>query len=171
MFRKTLIALPALALGLALAPGAHAQTTEDRLDIVELTARLDTSVDAKQWDTARALFVDTIEVEMGGPAETMPADELIASWSRNLYEGKPSFHLRGNHIIDFSSPTRAVVRSKGYAWNRVNAGLPDGDLWEVWGDYTFDVRKVDGEWMLGSFVFALRNSRGNGNVPGYVPEQ
>ncbi|MBM2578123.1 nuclear transport factor 2 family protein [Jannaschia sp. Os4] len=153
------------------APGfAAAQDAADRMAVIELSNALDAAVDRKDWDLARSYFTDEIEVAMGSPdAQAMPADELIGGWETNLYEGKPSFHLRGGHVVTFDGPDAGTVESQGYAWNRIE-GFEGGDLWEVWGSYTFDVvREADG-WRLASFVFQPHHTRGNEAIPGHVPD-
>lgn len=162
--------LRTLLVCLVLTGPAVAQTADDHLAIVATADALDTAVDAKDWDGARALFTDDIVVTLPGvPATSQPADDLIGQWSTYLYPEKTSFHLRGNHLVTFHSPTSATLKSKGYAWNH----LPDfdgGALWEVWGDYVYDVEKTDGTWKLTSFAFSPVHQRGNPAVPAHLPQ-
>jgi len=146
-----------------------AQGVEDRVAVIELSNALDAAVDAKDWTTARSYFTDEIEVAMGdGAGESMPADDLIGSWETYLYEGKPSYHLRGGHRVTFEDADTGVVESQGYAWNLIE-GFEGGELWEVWGSYAFDVVRTEDGWRLASFAFAPHHTRGNDAVPGHVP--
>jgi len=160
-----------LPIALVFAIGAaHAQSPKDRAALIELSNRLDETVDAKAWPEARALFVDTIAFAFGeNTVDAMPADDLVGMWEEYLYEGKSSFHLRGGHVVTFSGRNDATVTSKGYAWNRVE-GLDGGDLWEVWGDYVYKMERVEGTWKITSFNFQPLHERGNPDVPMYLPE-
>ena len=166
-----LAAALAAALAMAAAGGAPAESAEDRLAIIEATNALDASVDAKDWQRARAVFAEEIAVSLPGQeTRMMPSAELVGLWEENLYDEKASFHLRGGHLVSFDGPDRATVASKGYAWNRVE-GLAGGDLWEVWGDYVYEAKRTPDGWRLTSFSFAPAHQRGNTDVPGYRPAE
>ncbi|MEM9285211.1 MAG: nuclear transport factor 2 family protein [Pseudomonadota bacterium] len=149
---------------------AAAQSPLDRMMIVEAASRLDTAVDAKAWDEAEALFTGTITFTYGDQTtDGMPASDLIGLWSANLFEEKTSFHLRGDHIIIFDGRRSATLTSKAYAWNKLE-GMEGGELYEVWGDYTYGLVKQDGGWLISSFAFQPRLERGNTALPAYRPE-
>lgn len=150
---------------------AAAQTATDRVAIIELTGALDTAVDAKDWEAAEALFTEDLVFTYGTqPPQEMKASELVGMWSTNLFETKTSFHLRGGHVVTFDDRSAGTVTSKAYAWNRLE-GLEGGDLWEVWGDYTYRVVEEDGTWKIAGFAFNPVLERGNKKVPGYRPEE
>ena len=150
---------------------SFAQTANDQLQIIAVSNALDTAVDAKQWSTAQALMTTDIELSLPGQnTRTTTAKDLIEMWSTNLYEGKPSFHLRGNHVVKFSNTDTAVVRSKAYAWNKIEA-FQGGQLWEVWGDYEYKMVKTNQGWKIASFKFTPTHQRGNTRIPAYVPPQ
>lgn len=164
-------ALFAAAAFAAVIPSAIAQdnTMQQLLDeraIITVADELDTAVDAKAWDTAAGLFTAEIDVDLsaaGGPVERMASADLVGMWRQNLFAEKSSFHLRGNHIVTFTGDG-ATLRSKAYAWNRL-PGLPGGDLWEVWGDYSYRMARVDDGWAIASFTFVPQAQRGNAEVP------
>ena len=103
---RTLLATAAaatIALSEAAADPVTAERLVDQTELIRITDSLDSAVDAKAWDTARAFFTDTVTVDFGtlsgtGPV-TIPADDLIAGWRGNLTAEKTSFHLRGNHRV------------------------------------------------------------------------
>jgi hypothetical protein len=99
----------------------------------------------------------------------MPSAELVSAWEKNLYPGKASFHLRGNHRVTVDGETATVI-STGYAWNKVE-GLEAGDLWEVWGNYEHGFERRGGDWKVTSFEFAPVHQRGNLDIPTYQPGQ
>lgn len=165
----------ALAATLALALPSQAQvagdpataaTLIDRAEMVRIADAIDAAVDAKDWDGARALFTDTIDVDFtsltGGAPATMSADALIAGWAGNLTETKESFHLRGNHRIAFDGPDAATMTSHGYAWNRMaTPQAPDGALWEVWGTYVHGFTRTEVGWRVESMTFDATAQRGD----------
>jgi ketosteroid isomerase-like protein len=165
----------ALAATLALALPAQAQiagdpvtaeTLVDRAEMVRIADAIDAAVDAKDWDAARALFTDEIDVDFtsltGGAPATIPADALIAGWSGNLTATKESFHLRGNHRIAFDGPDAATMTSHGYAWNRMaTPDAPDGALWEVWGSYTHGFTRTEDGWRVEAMTFDATAQRGD----------
>jgi hypothetical protein len=145
--------------------------------MVRIADAIDVGVDAKNWDATRAFFTDTIDVDfsslVGGEPVTIPADALIAGWSANLTDEKPSFHIRGNHSITFEDVDNATMFSHGYAWNRMEAGALDengGDpMWEVWGTYIHGFTRTEGGWRVNSMSFFAEAERGNPfvrNTPG-----
>ena len=148
---------------------AIAQTADDRFDIIEASNSLDTAVDAKNWSQAESLFSTDIELTLPGQdTQATTAQDLVSLWATNLYEGKLSFHLRGNHVIEFSGANTAVLQSKAYAWNKIE-GFQGGQLWEVWGDYEYDMVKTSQGWKIASFKFTPTHQRGNTRIPAYVP--
>ena len=168
--RALVLSLAPPLLALALAGPAPAQDAADRLAVIEAANALDAAVDAKDWDRALGLFAPTIVTELPGqePAEG-PAADLVGAWGASLHADKPSFHLRGGHVVAFDGPDRATVESKGYAWNRVE-GLEGGDLWEVWGDYAYDLARDGDGWRITRFAFEPTHERGNTAVPAHQPE-
>ncbi|WP_342359120.1 nuclear transport factor 2 family protein [Terrarubrum flagellatum] len=161
----TLAALAAM-LVLAAAPVA-AQTPDlariaDELAIIRIANALDKAVDGKNWTKARSYFADQVRVDFSslgaGPAATIPSDDLIGGWRANLGPKKTSLHVRGNHIVDIDGDS-AVITSNGYAWNRMEG---NGDpLWEVWGDYRYELKRIAGAWRITAFTFNMTHERGN----------
>lgn len=141
-------------------------------ELTRIADALDAAVDAKDWEGARALFADEVAVDFtgltGGEPATIPADALIGGWSSNLTAAKTSFHLRGNHRVDFRGSDNAHMVSNGYAWNRLEEGalLENGGdpLWEVWGVYTHDFERIRGEWRITGMTFNPTAQRGNAYV-------
>jgi hypothetical protein len=112
--------------------------------LMAVTDAIDRAVDDKDWDEVRSFFADELLVSLpGAEPGAMSADDLVGAFQANLYEEKASFHLRGNHLVTIDGDS-AIVRSSGYAWNRVE-GLEGGDLWEVWDHYEHRFERRDGD--------------------------
>ncbi|KIT18214.1 nuclear transport factor 2 family protein [Jannaschia aquimarina] len=166
-------ALKLLALILAASipiPTFAAAQEGDTAAVIALANAVDRAVDAKDWDAALGYFAETIVSDQPGadPFE-IPAAELVGGWEENLHADKASFHLRGTHVVAFTeSGAAATVTSKAYAFNRVD-GIPGGDLYEVWGDYEYDVVLEDGAWRITRFAFEPSMQRGNIAVVSHQP--
>jgi hypothetical protein len=141
------------------------QRIADELELQRIPAEVEIAVDRKDWAKARSFFADTIRVDftslVGGQPATIPADGLIQGWSANLKGNKQSLHMRGQPLITITADT-ATVHSNGYAYNRM-PGAPDGsgDLWEVWGAYTHELRRTSAGWKITSFTFQKTHERGS----------
>ena len=95
---------------------------------------------------AKEITVDVTSLAGGSPAVVTP-EQLADGWAANLGTGfgqsaKTSFHQRGPGIVRIKG-NKATLISKGYAWNRMEDTRPEGGepLWEVWGTYTYDLRR------------------------------
>lgn len=145
----------------------------DQLAIRGVVDGIDDAVDDKDWTRARGYFTDQVDIDFasldGGPPARVSADALIAGWRRNLYADKLSFHQRSNHDITIDGD-RATVRSKGYAFNRLQRRLGDA-LWEVWGIYTHRLVRTAGGWRCSAIgLTTVIHARGNELARTFVPE-
>ncbi len=173
---NTLLTSAAVSLSLATSALAQdtgqpvtAETMVDRAEMIRIADALDAAVDAKDWGTARAFFMNEITVDftslVGGEPAVIPADGLIAGWSGNLTAEKTSFHLRGNHAVTFNGPDDAEMFSHGYAWNRLERGAEKANggnaLWEVWGTYEHGFTRTEDGWRINAMTFSATAQRGN----------
>ncbi|MBS1796082.1 MAG: nuclear transport factor 2 family protein [Acidobacteria bacterium] len=146
----------------------HADERMLRLVVDEI----DNACDAKDWEKCRAFFADEVTVDFtslaGGEPATIPADALVDAWRTNLYAEKKSYHQRGNHRFEIDGD-RAVVFSKAYAFNLLETGAVTG-LWEVWGNYTHRLQKIDGDWRCTGLILEVVHQRGDDRVRTYLPE-
>jgi len=146
----------------AQAQSSDTQRLADELAVIRVTNEIDIAVDQKDWLKARSYFADELRADFtslaGGQPATMKSDDLITGWRTNLGPKKTSLHLRGNHLVTLNGD-RATVYSHAYAWNRMEG---NGDpLWEVWGNYTHELRRTPAGWKVTAFTFVKTNERGN----------
>jgi hypothetical protein len=141
------------------------QRIADELELARIPAEVEIAVDRKDWPRARSFFAETIRVDftslVGGQPAIIPADGLIQGWSGNLRGDKQSLHMRGQPLITIAGDV-ATVHSNGYAYNRM-PGAPDGsgDLWEVWGAYTHELRRTGAGWRITGLTFQKTHERGS----------
>ncbi len=144
---------------------------EERAAIQDVVDGIDAAVDAKDWTTCRSYFVDTIDVDFsaldGGAPARLPADDLITLWSTNLFAGKGTMHLRGNHQFHVDGDT-ATVTSNAYAINSLHREV-GSDLWEVWGTYTHRLIRTATGWHCTGMGLTVTAARGNETVRTWQP--
>lgn len=142
------------------------QKIADEMAIRLVVDEIDNACDAKDWDKCRAYFTDEIDVDFtslaGGEPAKMKADDLIGAWAKNLFEGKKTFHQRGNHRIEIAGDS-ATVFSKAYAFNLLETGEVTG-LWEVWGNYTHELKRTPDGWNCSAMKLEVIHQRGDGRV-------
>jgi hypothetical protein len=145
--------------------------TSEQSAIQTIIDGLDDAVDSKDWALARSYFADKVHVDFsangGGDPATIPSDALIATWTKNLYPEKQSFHLRGNHRTTVTDD-QAVNESKAYAFNSLADGPLKG-IWEIWGFYTYTLALTDQGWKITGMKLVPAITRGDSRIPGYVP--
>jgi SnoaL-like domain len=141
------------------------QALEDERDALAAIDALDLAVDAKDWTAARALFADQINADfssLGGAPGHISADDLVGGWRTNLYEAKPSFHMRGGAKVTLGNGAAHIV-GNGYAWNALPARA-ENNLWEVWGRYEFDLVRTESGWKITAMKFVATHQRGDPTV-------
>jgi ketosteroid isomerase-like protein len=144
---------------------ARVQVLEDERDALALIDGLDLAVDAKQWEAVRAMFADTIQADfssLGGAPGPLAADDLVNGWRRNLFEGKPSFRLRGGARVSVDGDSASVI-ANGYAWNALPQ-LAENNFWEVWGRYEYGLSRSEDGWKIVSMTFVAMHQRGDASV-------
>jgi hypothetical protein len=151
----------------------HEQRQRDEAAIRLATDEIDNACDAKDWAKCRAFFADEIDVDFtslaGGEPATISADDLVGAWQTNLFAEKKTFHQRGNHRIETDGDSGSVF-SKAYAFNLLESGEVTG-LWEVWGNYTHEFRRIDGEWKCTAMKLEVVHQRGDERVRTFTPEK
>lgn len=144
---------------------------EDTNELVRITNAIDEAVDRKAWSEARQYFTDQVDVDftsLGARAQRTTADQLVENWKTSLPEGKPSFHMRGGHIVRLEGDTGTVV-SQGYAWNRLPLRAAGTDLWEVWGSYEHRFARTAQGWRVTGMKFVKTHERGDPAIRTALP--
>lgn len=145
------------------APGAPLQQLTDEAELARIPVEINAAVDLKDWPRARSFFAREVRVDFtslaGGQPATIPADALIAGWSGNLKGDKESLHMLGGTLVTLKGD-KATVFATGYAYNRKPGG-PEGELWEVWGRYTYTMSRTPAGWKVDGMTFAKTFERGS----------
>jgi len=150
----------------------HEQRQRDEPAIRLATDEIDNACDAKDWEKCRSFFATEVEVDFtslaGGEPGKITADDLISGWQTNLFKEKKTYHQRGNHRIEIDGDSASVF-SKAYAFNLLESGEITG-LWEVWGVYTHEFQRIEGEWKCTAMKLEVVHQRGDERVRNFIPE-
>ncbi len=135
----------------------------ERLDVIETCTRMAWHADQREWEALRSVFADRVRLDYtslnGGEPVTLPADDLVAAWSRTLGAFDATQHLVTNHLVTVDGDT-AVCTASFQATHRL--ATPFGSpLWTLGGTYRFDlVRDGDG-WLISGVVMTATWADGN----------
>jgi SnoaL-like domain len=163
--------------GSALQPLVSAQnagmTTTTLLTQVEAENVINTlfvSVDQKDWKVTRSVFTPQISIDftsLGGGKATIPADDLVAAWNRNLYKDKQSLHMTSNKQFNITA-NRIEARLHGYAYNKLNSAT-GSDVWETWGYYNIGLDRTAAGWKISKLEYFAQRNQGNERARDFVP--
>jgi hypothetical protein len=148
------------------------QQLADETEIRRVVDEIDNACDEKDWERLRTFFADEVDADFTSLAGSEPAkikaDDLVDGWKTNLFQEKKTFHQRSNYRIEIRGD-RAEVFSKGYAFNLLESGEVQG-LWEVWGNYTHSLRRMEDGWKVLGMTLEVIYQRGDQRVRTFVPE-
>jgi SnoaL-like domain len=146
--------------------GSDITDLEDRLAILELTARLSLLLDARDWGALEQIFTDPVHWDrtslFGGEPETQTPAELVAGL-RYALGGLDATH----HLITCQTTNLDGDRATGTAnmqGTHVLANNSGDPVWTVGGrhDYRFE-RAADG-WRISAVTFTVQWATGNMNI-------
>ena len=159
-----LIAFTAFILlsGRARGESATLQQLTDERDVVRITNEIDLALDDKDWDRARSMLADEVNVDftslVGGKPGTVKADDMVKSWKSSRRLQYKTLRIRGNHVATITGD-KAVVMSNGYSWSRTGHGL-----WELGGRYVHEMVRTPKGWRINAMTFTKVAERILGHV-------
>lgn len=130
---------------------------EQRVEVLETLHRLQTAIDARDWDTIRATFLP----DASGYG-SRGVDAIVATMQAHLGGCGPTQHLLGNETVEFTdegATTRAAARVY-----HVGAGSKDGAFFECMGDYSDTWVATPAGWRLRRRHFEMRIMLGDFGV-------
>lgn len=138
----------------------------DRDEIVELTAKLGLFVDARDWEGARRLFLDPVEVDYtsldGGEPQTIDPAGLVAAWEQGLGGLQATHHLIANHVVELDgdeATCAAAVHATHVRPNRLG-----GPVWTLGGRYDFRFRRTPDGWRITAMKLTVAWATGNRRI-------
>jgi hypothetical protein len=140
----------------------------DRFDIADLVTRILQAVDARDWESARGCFADTVSVDysslFGGAPEKLAADVLIERWRGLLPGFDATQHITGPVLVSALAPNNAAARTAVRGYHYVK-GAPGGEIWVVAGHYQMRFAKIDGAWRITALTLEAAYQEGNLDLP------
>ena len=140
--------------------------TEDRLAILELTARLALLVDARDWTALEGLFTDPVYSDrtslFGGEPETSTPAEL-AGGLRYALGGLDATH----HLITCQSISLDGDRATSAANMQVThvlANASGGPVWTVAGRHVYEFKRTADGWRIAGITFTVQWASGNQHI-------
>jgi 3-phenylpropionate/cinnamic acid dioxygenase small subunit len=141
------------------------QALSDRAELHDLVARLAYAEDDKDYDAFRAIFADTVYVDMrtlhGGEAQEITADELTERDRRALDGFAYTQHSAANVLVTLDGD-RAHVRANVTAYHHVPTEQGIDDYCTVRVYWNLGCVRADGRWLIDR-VHVVRD----GPVEGY----
>jgi hypothetical protein len=126
---------------------------EDRLAILDLTARLALTVDAKDWDGFEGLFAD--------PQTQTPA-ELAAGLKGALGNLDTTHHLIACQTISLDGDL--ATSSANMVGRHVYANASGGSAWTVGGRHDYEFKRTAQGWRIAGITFNLQWAEGNEQI-------
>lgn len=129
-------------------------TSDRRTALLETFHRLQTAIDARDWDVVAATFLPDAK----GYGAT-GAEAIVARMQAHLGGVGPTQHLVGNSVVEFEGDS-ATVRSAARVYH-VGAGPHEGSFLECLGDYTDHWITTPEGWRLRRRHFDMRITLGD----------
>jgi 3-phenylpropionate/cinnamic acid dioxygenase small subunit len=132
-------------------------------DIADCIIRLFVSTDTRDWAGVRACLTDTVRFDMtslvGGEPADVPADEIVAGWTRGLAPIESVHHQVGNfRIAIHGDEADAFCYGLALHYRRTASGR---NTRTFVGSYDFKLVSTDDAWRISAFRFGLKFIDGN----------
>lgn len=121
-------------------------TTQDEVDVWQLTTRYATALDMRDWAALAQLFAEDGVMDFAGLGEVAGPSEIAEVCSRALTVLDASQHLVGTHVVEVAGDE---ARSRCYFQaQHVRHGLAEGDSYVVAGAYVDLARRGSAGWQI-----------------------
>jgi hypothetical protein len=136
----------------------------DRQEIIERTAKLLMSVDARDWDTAKRLLADTVNYTAfdRNEPEVVSGTELVTRWQHMLSHLDATQHLLGTQVVTVDG-TEATCAAN--MQTTASFGNATGDpTWTIGGRYDFGLIRTSSGWLINAMALTAQWSDGNQQI-------
>jgi hypothetical protein len=137
----------------------------DRANIIELVNRFGMSIDLRQWEMMKSLFLNPTEFDYSsiGVASGLMSPEAIVDTARHDLSGfEATQHLISNHQVSLagdSATCQAHVRAMHYLPNDQSASV-----FEMGGHYMVKLIRAESDWKIQHWKFTFLWSLGNSTL-------
>jgi SnoaL-like domain len=140
-----------------------ATATEDRLAILELTARLALLLDARDWSALEQLFTDPARWDrtslFGGEPETASPAEIVGVLRYALGGLDATHHLITCQVIDLHGDQ--ATGSANMVGTHILANSTGDPVWTVGGRHDYEFKRTADGWRIAGVTFTVQWAAGN----------
>jgi hypothetical protein len=140
--------------------------TEDRLAILELTARLGLLVDARDWNALEGLFTNPVYSDrtslFGGEPQTSTPAELAGGLRYALGGLDATHHLITCQSISLDGDE--ATSAANMQGTHVLANASGGPQWVVGGRHDYQLKRTVDGWRIAGITFTLQWASGNEHI-------
>ncbi|HZP14955.1 MAG TPA: nuclear transport factor 2 family protein [Nocardioides sp.] len=150
-------------------PAEHidsAAQAADRQQIQETASKLGLLADARDWETLRELFTDSVEIDYtslnGGEPQTVAAPDLIEGWRQVLANLEATQHLIAGHVVTIDgdhATCAANVQATHLLGNETG-----GPIWTVAGRYDYRFERTPPGWRISGLTLTVQWATGNQHI-------
>jgi hypothetical protein len=143
-------------------------TTEmqDRLEIMELIARLGLFADARDWAGLEQLFSDPVYSDrtslFGGEPQSNTPAELVAGLQYVLGKLDTTHHLISCQVINLNGDE--ATSAANMQGTHVLANPSGGSQWVVAGRHDYQLKRTADGWKIAGITFTLQWASGNQHI-------
>jgi fermentation-respiration switch protein FrsA (DUF1100 family)/ketosteroid isomerase-like protein len=156
----------------ALPPDVSASGAE----IETLLTTLFEATDARDWDTVRSLFADSVRMDysdLGAEPATQTPDEVVAGWRSML----PGFERTVHHVHNLAvwvvpettepgGPARASA-----TYDAIATHVLGGRDWTVFAGYDSEFVREGGAWKIARTRLSLYDQAGDTDLPAFAAQR
>jgi len=140
--------------------------TEDRLAILELTARLALLVDARDWTALEGLFTNPVYSDrtslFGGEPETSTPAEPAGGLRYALGGLDATHHLITSQSISLDGDR--ATSAANMQGTHVLANASGGPVWTVAGRHDYQFKRTADGWRIAGITFTVQWASGNQHI-------
>jgi SnoaL-like domain len=140
--------------------------TEDRLAILELTARLALLVDARDWSALEGLFTNPVYSDrtslFGGEPQTGSPGELVGGLRQALGNLDATHHLIACQVISLDGDQ--ATSAANMQGTHVFANASGGPVRTVVGRHDYELKRTADGWRIAGLTFTLQWASGNEHI-------
>jgi hypothetical protein len=142
------------------------ESIRDRLDIVELCARVGWHLDHCEWDLLLDSFTDEVSLDYtslnGGDVLLLSREDVIGKWRTNREGLAATQHLIANQIVDLDgdmATATAMFQATHLLPNRYGA-----PTWTLGGRYRYGMTRTAAGWRISSLAMSVIWADGNRHI-------
>jgi 3-phenylpropionate/cinnamic acid dioxygenase small subunit len=141
-------------------------STEDRLEIMDLVARYGAGLDARDWELWRNVFTGNALFDLGSwsgvTAERVETDRVVRAQARVFAELSVTQHMMSNFriMIEGDGVARVLAVMRAEHWIQVEGGSEETKRYTMFGYYDDRLVKEGGAWKIDEMHLNVTKTEG-----------